>query len=102
MITINDPKTGKTFQAEPTTRDEYLKLRADWRAEYADQSKRIRAKKLATKALQRVGDDKASMLQASCSIMRHYANEMMEQRRKMKLIAAASYHHFRKEQDIAA
>jgi hypothetical protein len=95
-LTIIDPQTEETFTASPMTREEYLAARSAWRNSYADLSKNIRETKLAMKESQRADDPKASTLQMKREILRDYARSAIEERRQMKLIAAASYEHFRK------
>lgn len=96
--------TDGTFlcEREPMTREQYLAARAEWKADYAELSQKIRAKKTEIKVLQRNGDEKAANAQRTREILRAYANEALNERRIMKLVAKASYEHFKKEQKIAA
>ncbi len=98
-LTITDPKTESEITFEPMTREQYLAQRAAWRANYADLSAKIRKTKHDLKAAQRAG--LPTPLHMTREILRDYAREAMEERRIMKLKAAASYEYFREQSRVA-
>jgi hypothetical protein len=100
-ISIYDNETETTIEFAPMSRDEYLAERAEWRKNYADLSARIRQKKIDLKTAQRAQTNPGA-LQMTLNILADYARAAMEERRIMKLKAAASYEHMKKEMPIAA